>query len=152
MITSLIGALMGLGGSVIPEILGFFKRNQEHKQELELRRLDAEIAKQQAEMRLQEADLQVDHAHMQGVYEQFKNQKTDTWVDRLNALVRPVVTFAFLFMFLTALFSIIGQSIAMGAGVMSALTTMLPMIDAYFSAILAFWFGNRQIQKNKGQR
>ena len=152
MITSLIGALMGLGGSVIPEILGFFKRDQEHKQEIELRRLDAEIAKQQAEMRLAEADLKVDHAHMQGVYDQFKSQKTDTWVDRLNALVRPVVTFTFLFMFLSVTGALIAQTLFAGASLVTALTIVGPTIDAYFSAILAFWFGNRQIQKNKGVR
>lgn len=149
---SLIGGALGMVGSVIPEIIGYFKRKQEHAQELELRRVDAEIAQQQAEMRMREADLQVDHAHMQGVYEQFKNQRTDTWVDRFNALVRPVVTFAFLFMFLTAIIAIVFQSIIMGAPIAGALTTVLPLIEGYFSAILAFWFGNRTIQKNKGSK
>lgn len=149
---SLIGGVLGLFGSVIPEFLGFFKRNQEHKQELELRRLDAEIAKQQAEIRLAEADLKVDHAHMQGVYDQFKSQRTDTWVDRLNALVRPVVTFAFMLMFCSVIGSLIAQSVIAGASLVTALTVVGPTIDAYFSAILAFWFGNRQIQKNKGLR
>lgn len=151
MLTSLFGALAGLTTSVIPEVLDFFKRRQQHQQEIELRRLDAEIAHQQAEMRLSEMDAEVDKAHMAGVYQQFTNQKTDTWVDRLNAVVRPVVTFAFLLMFVAVLGSIVLQSVALGATVTSSLSVMLPMIDGYFSAILAFWFGNRTIQKNKGR-
>jgi len=152
MITSLIGAATGFVTSVLPEALEFFKRRQLHQQEIELRRLDAELARQQAEMRLQEADAAVDASHMEGVYEQFRHQKTDTWVDRLNALVRPTVTFAFLAMFISVIVATVAQSIATGATVVASLSVMMPMIEAYFSAILAFWFGNRQIQKNKGRK
>ena len=146
-----IGALMGLATSIVPEGLDILRRYQEHNQELELMRLNAEIARQQAEQKMQEAELKVDAAHMTGVYDQFKAQRTANWVDKVNAMVRPAVTLAFVGLFLTAVGAIVFQAVVLGSSVAAAMTTVLPLISEYVSAILAFWFGNRQIARNRGK-
>ncbi len=145
-----ISGLLGIVTGVLPELLSFWKRRQEHKQEMDLMRLQFEFATAEAEMRMREAEMAGFAAQEAGLYRQVAAQKTENWVDKLNALVRPVITIAFTVMFFSCVWALIAQHLATGAGLMAALTFVLPMIDTYFAAILGFWFGNRALRKKFG--
>lgn len=147
MFTMLFGAISGLLTSVLPEAIGYFKRAQDHQFELESMRVQAELAERQAALWVREAELAADTAANAGVYQFASSQRTDTWVDRLNASVRPVVTYAFVGLFLSVVASIIVQNLALGVSITNALIVVSPMIEGPTSAILTFWFGNRTLEK-----
>ena len=57
---ALLGSLLGFGSSFLPEILNFFKANQQQKHRMAMMRLETELAQQRAEMKLVELDKKVD--------------------------------------------------------------------------------------------
>lgn len=147
--TALISALIGLLTAGVPELIEMFKRKQDHNMEIELMVVQAEIAAKQFEAEMYQAEMMVDAKQMEGIYRQAAEQKTDTWIDRLNASVRPVVTYAFVFMFFTMILAMIWQSMVMGAGFAGAMSAVFPLMETYLSATLAYWFGARILQKRR---
>ena len=49
---SLLGSVLGFSSSFLPEILNYFKANQQHKQDLEKMKLQTELMARQSELRL----------------------------------------------------------------------------------------------------
>ena len=134
---ALLGSLLGFGSSFLPEILNYFKANQQQAHRMSMMRLETELAQQRSEMKLVELDKQADIEETKGLYEH------DRSID-----VRPVITYAFFGLFVATKVVImikVGQS---GGDWMQAVGLMWDDTTAgLFSATLAFWFGNRAISK-----
>ena len=73
------------------------------------------------------------------------------WVVALQASVRPVITYLFMFTFLAVEGGIVYSLMTtQGADWVTALQAALTEdVMAIFSAILSFWFGNRAMSKAK---
>jgi len=149
MIIGLVGALTGLVNAALPEALTWFKNRQAHKQEIELLRLNAELAAQQYHYDLQVAEVQADAAQMEAVYSQASAQRTDNWVDKLNALMRPTITILFVGMFCACVTAMILQSTAMGAGLQGSLLSIFPMVEGFTTHVVTYWFGRRPLDRRK---
>ena len=89
---SLLGSLLGFGTSFLPEVLNYFKQQQEHKQRLEL-------MKAQSELRLKELDFEADIEESKGIYEHDRSIDAGGFVNALRGSVRPVITYAFFGLF-----------------------------------------------------
>jgi len=142
--------LLGIVTGVLPEAIGFLKRGQEHKQELEMMKLQFEFHAAEAEMRMAEAEMAGFATQEAGLYRQVSEQRTDNWVDKLNALVRPVITILFTLMFFICIWAVVVQALALGTSMTEAFVLVMPTIDIYFAAIIGFWFGNRALRKKFG--
>lgn len=151
MIISLLGALTGVLTAALPEGLDYFKKKQEHVQEVELMKLQAKIAETTAKSEKAVAALAADAAVNVAVYDQYSKQPTSNWVDKFNALMRPSITLAFLLLWLFCCAAFVHQAMSQGVWLASALTTFLPFTEAALSTILAFFFTNRQIQYTRGR-
>ena len=122
---ALLGSLLGFGSSFLPEILNFFKANQQQKHRMAMMRLETELAQQRAEMKLVELDKRADIEETKGLYEH------DRSIDAGVIMIK------------------VGQA---GGDWMQAVELMFdPETQGLFSAVLAFWFGNRAISKYAGK-
>ncbi len=146
---SLLGTLLGFGTSIVPEVLGYFKQQQANKQELLMLEAKAKYASQLSELKVKELDAQAEIEETKGLYAHDRAIDSGGFVNALRGSVRPVLTYAFFTLFATikgvTLYTMVTtQGMDLSAG-------MLAIWDeetqAIFSAIIAFWFGNRAMSK-----
>jgi len=123
----LSGLFSFLGGTafrwVFGEVFGFLKARQEHKQEIELRRLDMEVATANSQLRKEElqaaasAGVQIIEAQREATHENMADRMLLSavegvekltgivWVDAWNKAIRPgMATIGFLLLVLEAFF------------------------------------------------
>tara|TARA_R100001244_G_scaffold132376_2_gene108551 strand:- start:2609 stop:3076 length:468 start_codon:yes stop_codon:yes gene_type:complete len=148
-VISLLGTLLGFSTSIVPEILGYFKQKQANEQELQMLEAKVKYASKLSELKLKELDAQADIEETRGIYEHDRSIDAGGFVNGLRGSVRPVLTYAFFILFATckgvtlyAMVNTHGMDLSVG---------LLEIWDgetqAIFSAILAFWFGNRAMSK-----
>ena len=145
---TLLGSLLGFGTSFLPEVLNYFKRGQEQKHELQRMKMEIELMAKRSEFKIQELDKEAEIKEAEGLY---KHDSVDAggFINALRGSVRPIITYAFFGLFVaikvTALISLISLP-------EMQLNMALSMIwddqtAGLFSAIMAFWFGNRAVSK-----
>ena len=147
---SILGSLLGFGSSLIPEVLGFFRQGQANKQELAMLEAKAKYAQALSSMKLEELDAKAEIVETEKLYEHdMALAARGGWVVSLQASVRPVITYLFMFTFLAVEGGIIYSLITtQGADWITALqAAWTEDVQAIFSAILSFWFGNRAMSK-----
>ena len=146
---SLLGTLLGFGTSIVPEILGYFKQSQVNKQELAMLEAKAKYAEQLSTLKIQELDAQAEIEETKGLYAHDRSIDAGGFVNGLRGSVRPVLTYAFFSLFATikgvTLYAMVSTS---GMDLTAGLLTIWDgETQAIFSAIIAFWFGNRAMSK-----
>jgi len=159
---SLISTLGGILASGLPSLLGFFQDKADKKQELELARMQNErelamaergyLAQQKVEeIRTDQIAMQAE-AQMQNAalaHDQKIMERASTWVVNLNGVVRPAVTFLFVF-------ELIAINLAltywfMTSGEVESVKDMIDASEVIFSSdemamlggIVGYWFGSR---------
>jgi ABC-type multidrug transport system fused ATPase/permease subunit len=150
---SLLGTLLGFGTSIVPEILGYFKQKQANQQELAMLEAKAKYAEKLSELKLKELDAQADIVETQSIYSHDNNIDSGSFVNALRGSVRPVITYAFFVLFAaiktTALMTMMSND---GVDLSVALVAIWDdETQAIFSAIIAFWFGNRAMSKARAR-
>ena len=145
---SLLGSLLGFGTSFLPEVLNYFRANQDHKHEMERMRVQAEVMEKQSALKLQELDKEADIAETKGIYEHDRSIDAGGFVNGLRGSVRPVITYAFFLMFAATEIVIIVKVFEAGGDWTQAVELMwTDETVALFAAIMSFWFGNRAVSK-----
>tara|TARA_R100000781_G_scaffold23757_1_gene17534 strand:+ start:98 stop:571 length:474 start_codon:yes stop_codon:yes gene_type:complete len=146
---SLLGTLLGFGTSIIPEVLGFFKQSQANKQELAMLEAKAKYADKLSELKIKELDAQAEIEETKGLYAHDSGIDAGGFVNALRGSVRPVITYLFFALFAavkgTLIYALIAnQNVEWTIAIQSAWDQET---QAIFSAIIAFWFGNRAMSK-----
>ncbi len=152
---SILGTIIGLLGSFIPKILDYFKVKEDHKHELNVLNVQAEMAKSEHQYRIEEINTQADVASEQAVYKQAEAKYTGIkWIDGILALyagtIRPTITY--LFMGAYILVKVAQYHVIMMAGVTNTWNVIWKMWNsedmAAFMTIIGFWFGGRLLKSN----
>jgi len=145
---SLLGSLLGFGTSFLPSILDFFKQAQAHKQKLEMMKMQSELLEKKSALRLQELDKQAEIKEVEGLYKHDASLDGGKFVNALRSSVRPVITYIFMGLFIAVEISIIVKFMETGGDWTEAVNLLWSdEVAGLWSAILAFWFGNRAISK-----
>ncbi len=154
MVVTLLGTLIGFFGAALPECFKLLKGWQDGRQELAILRLQIEAQAQAHSERLEEIVTAADindslaaRAPMQLV--------GIRWLDGLNASVRPVLAYGFFGLYVAvkaAQFQLLAHAASLPwlaasphAGTLVALWTQEDA--AILSAIVAFYFGGRALEK-----
>jgi len=149
---ALLGSLLGFGSSFLPEILNYFKANQQQAHRMEMMKLETELAEQLSKMKLVELDKQADIEETKGLYEHDTSIDAGRFINALRGSVRPVITYMFFALFVSTKVVIMIKVTQSGGDWMQAVDLMFDSeTQGLFSAVLAFWFGNRAIQKYTGK-
>ena len=145
---SLLGSLLGFGTSFLPSILDFFKQAQAHKQKLEMMKLQSELLEKKSALRLQELDKQAEIKEVEGLYKHDASLDGGKFVNALRSSVRPVITYIFMGLFIAVEVLIMVKFMETGGDWTEAVNLLWSdEVAGLWSAILAFWFGNRAISK-----
>ena len=148
---SILGSLLGFGTSFLPSVFSFLQKKNDQKQELLLLEARAKYAQELSKYKLEELDAQAQIEESRTIYnhasELAKNNQSP-FISALQASVRPVITYFFFLLFAFIKTMAVVVSIREGVDVSEAILACWDDNTAgVFSAILAFWFGNRPVAR-----
>jgi hypothetical protein len=103
---ALLGSLAGFLSALIPEVLGFIKDKRDKAHELALVKLQIEAGKNSSSSRIDEVVIKSDLDKERLIYSHAKPIGIP-WVDALSALVRPLITYLFLALYIGVKLTII---------------------------------------------
>ena len=151
---TLISSLLGFGTSLVPKVLDYFQDKSDKKHELML--MDKQL-----EQQIQLGELSLRKSHIDADTEEFKAvHRHDTaimknasqWSITLSSTVRPVITYLFMFLFITVEVSAYWVLLNQGVDALGAVAIVWDEeITSLFAAILSFWFGGREIRRREGK-
>lgn len=145
---ALLGSLLGFGSSFLPEVLNYFKANQQQKHRMEMMQLETQLAQKRSEMKLVELDKKADIEEAKGLYAHDQSIDAGGFINALRGSVRPVITYAFFLLFCATKVVIMVKVMQSGGDWTQAVDLMFDSeTKGLFSAVLAFWFGNRALSK-----
>ena len=156
----LTGGATGLLGTAISAVVDFFQSRQRHSQELDLRRLDIELAKAEAEGAAAHAAIEARSARERAEWEALEasyREASRRWsrpgegrlmqfVDAVRGLTRPALTWS-LFGLVGAIYFLLGAS---DFAALSLRPRIVETVLYLFTAAMLWWFGARQIEKRRG--
>jgi hypothetical protein len=150
----LLGALIGGGFRLVPEILKLLDAKAERAHELA--RLDKQFdfqkltGQQKIEEAVLDANTKFDVAAFSALAESVKGQSQLTgnpFIDGLNMTVRPVVTYTLLALYVLSKLAALTLGTANGLNTWESILAIYTAEDrALFSGILTFWFINRTLR------
>lgn len=147
MITA-ISALIGFFGSVFPDLLGMFKDRADRKHELLILQMQLDQQAAGHSQRIEEINAQADISETKALYKTYSTGIS--WVDALNGTVRPVLAYAFFFLYMLVKcmqFSMLDFNNPMPWH----LDVLWGAEDqAIFAGIIAFYYGQRAMGKVRG--
>ena len=144
MLTTILGPLIGILGSVLPRIVNIFDRKQEIQYELEL----AKIRKDSQDSELDMEKIKAAISEGNSLREHDSSLDGGVFFNTLRASIRPVVTYAIFGLFLAVKSAAAYVMLSSGASVPDMLQAVWdPETAGLFSTIIAFWFGTRIWEK-----
>lgn len=163
---TIISAVLGFLGSLLPDAMKMFQDHQDKKHELIILEMQMKQQAQGHSERLEEIQANADIAESKALYKTFYTGIT--WVDALNGTVRPVITYwlfgLYAFVKVAIIWSLISMDIPLvivvdGINVADALPWQkIPTIAvnpaiwaepdmALLAGALAYYFGQRGMRK-----
>ena len=161
---SLISSVFGFLMSGLPKILEYFQDRADKAHELKLANIQTErelalaaqgfVAQQRIEeIKTEQIAMETD-AQRQGAaldHDKALMSRAAQWVVNLNGIVRPAVTFIFVFELVAINFAITAW-VFMHGTIINSIDDLIKVTDTIFSAdelallsgIISFWFGSRQ--------
>ena len=111
-------------------------------------KMQSELLEKKSALRLQELDKQAEIKEVEGLYKHDASLDGGKFVNALRSSVRPVITYIFMGLFIAVEVSIIVKFMETGSDWTEAVNLLWSdEVAGLWSAILAFWFGNRAISK-----
>ena len=158
----LTGGATGLLGTAVSGVIDFFQARQRHDQEMDLRRLDIELAKAEAEGALTRAAVEAEAERERAEWEALEasyRQAARRWsrpgegwvmqlVDAVRGLTRPALTWS-LFALVGAIYFLLGASEFTAEPLRPRIVETVLYL---FTAAVLWWFGARQIEKRHAHR
>ena len=155
----LTGGATGLLGTALSAVVDFFQSRQQHSQELDLRRLDIELAKAEAEGAAAHAAIEAQTTRERAEWEALEasyREASRRWsrpgegrlmqfVDAVRGLTRPLLTWS-LFALVGAIYFLLGASDLAAMGLRPRIVETVLYL---FTAAMLWWFGSRQIEKRR---
>lgn len=165
---ALISTLVGFISSAIPDCIKLFRDAQDRAHEVTLLKLQIDydrerlgtVTAENAALRaqqLQAIELRADSAEQVALNARLKDNLTGIhWVDALAGSVRPIITYAFFLLYFLvkcAQFSMLVDGALPWQATMGSAQALVALWTeediAIFSAVIAFWFGQRAMMRAK---
>jgi hypothetical protein len=138
---ALLVPFLGILGSVIPSIVRIFEKKQEYAH-------DVEMAKIQASANFDVEAIKAAAIERRAIYDHDKSLDGGKFINALRASIRPVITYAFFFLFVAVKSAAAYVMIDQGLSIPDMLKAVWDADTmALFSTIIGFWFGSRVMEK-----
>jgi hypothetical protein len=142
---ALLASVVGYICSIVPELIKILKDKNDKQHELQI--LDRQLAydKKKHNAILEEIRYDRDLMEKASIYSTYKSGVS--WVDGINAMVRPVLAYSFFCMYVTVKFMQY-KAISSSALLVEYIDVIWNMEDhAIFAGIISFYFGQRTFRK-----
>ncbi|MBN67425.1 MAG: hypothetical protein CMM94_07670 [Rickettsiales bacterium] len=140
---TLLGAIVGFLGSLVPDGVKLLRDWQDRKHELAILQLQLQQQQAGSNQRLEAIHTQADIAETAALYQTYHSGIG--WVDALNGTVRPVLAYAFFVLYFVVKLL---QFSLMDASWPPAISLLWQAEDqAIFAGIISFYFGQRAMSK-----
>jgi hypothetical protein len=147
---ALLSPLFGIVGSLLPSIVRIFERKQEIKYELDLAKIKIDAAERQADLQFDIEAIKAYAVERQSILDHDKSLDGGKFINALRASIRPVITYAFFFLFCAVKIAAAWTMIASGQSIPEMLKAVWDVETmSLFSTIIAFWFGSRMMEKQE---
>ena len=146
---AILGAVIGLFGSLMPEILKFLNMKEGNKHAIEMAKMQMEELRLRGEIEITKLNATADVEEVKALYEHSKIAQTGwKFVDGLISLytgsVRPTITYIFIGTYALVKYAIFMSYTSAGYNWTQAVQAIWNSEDfAVFSTVIAFWFGAR---------
>ena len=154
---TIIGALLGLLGSLAPEILKFFNQKKDQQHEREMYKLQMEGWRLQGDIKLAEINATADVAETTALYKSAEIKMSgwkfiDGLISLYNSSVRPTITYLFMGTYILVKYAIYSSYTTAGYSWTQAIQTIWNQEDfAVFSTVISFYFGARFLKYSLGR-
>lgn len=149
MILTILGGLMGGVFRILPEVIKLFDKVSERKHELELLKAEMEFAKIRGEIMMKQAEAAMTVAELDAMSAAIQEQgqtarAAGKFVAALSALVRPLVTYWFVFFYSAVKIVTISLALEQNGNWKEVIVSAWAVDDmAILMMILTFWFVGR---------
>lgn len=149
MILTILGGLMGGVFRILPEVIKLFDKVSERKHELELLKAEMEFAKIRGEIMMKQAEAAMTVAELDAMSAAIQEQgqtarAAGKFVAALSALVRPLVTYWFVFFYSAVKIVTISLALEQNGNWKEVIVSAWTVDDmAILMMILTFWFVGR---------
>ncbi|MGB1539349.1 MAG: hypothetical protein ACPG80_00155 [Rickettsiales bacterium] len=133
---TLLGSLLGFLGAAFPEILKIYRDKADKAHELSILDRQMELQREGHLQRLEAISMEADIAETKAIYRTYNTKIR--WVDALNGTVRPVLAYAFFFLYVYVKFQ---------QAVHTPWLIWQEDDQAIFAGIISFYYGQRAMQK-----
>lgn len=148
----------GLGGllRLAPEIMKGFDRKHERAHELAMMQIEIQIVEKRLEHEMRKVDAAMSIAEMDAISAAVKEQgqtarAAGKFVAAISALVRPLVTYWYVFLYSAVKIVAMTMAVAAGSDWKEVLVnSWTPEDMSILSMILMFWFVGRRYERNNG--
>lgn len=153
MLETLLGGVFGGVLRLAPEVLKFFDAKNERGHELRMLEAEMKFAQVKGEIAMRQTEAQMTMAEIDAIGEAFKEQaktaKAAGWfVAALSALVRPLVTYAFVIAYFAVKLATYLLAIQQGGDWKDVILKLWTDDDVtILFSILSFWFVSRSLEK-----
>tara|TARA_R110000787_G_scaffold89750_8_gene189844 strand:- start:400 stop:861 length:462 start_codon:yes stop_codon:yes gene_type:complete len=148
---TILGSLIGFAGSAIPKLFDVFQDWQDRKHELQIMDRQVEQAKLLHGQKIEALNIEADISESKALYKHDQSMQSTGFIGALRSSVRPVITYLFFTLFAVikgvALFSMIYTADTQWE--LAVITLWDTETQGIFSAIIAFWFGSRALQRSR---
>ena len=145
---TLISTIFGVLSSLLPNIVNIFQKKLDYAHEIELTKIKMDAAREGLVLQLQVEEIKADIAEGESVRKHDIDIEYKGFWGSLRASIRPVITYAFFFLFCGIKIAAFVVLVQRGATPTELLTLVWDSETmAIFSAIIGFWFGSRAIEK-----
>jgi hypothetical protein len=150
---AILSPLLGILGSLLPNVVRIFEKREENKHEIELTKLKMDAAALQAEANLDIETIKAIVSDGQSIRAHDSTLDGGKFLNALRASIRPVITYVFFFTFILIKIVAMGTMISIGADIPTIVATIWDTETmALFGTIMAFWFGSRFLEKRENAR
>jgi hypothetical protein len=142
----LLSSLLGFLSSSVPSILKIFQDRQDKAHEIAVMQLQMQAQRELGVQKLQEIQMQTEAAEMISLHNSEK--QTGTWIDVLNASVRPVIAYMFFFSYVATRIFLYQYLEDSGVSFDLLVETLWDDQDmSILAGILSFYYGSRVFEK-----
>lgn len=155
MLSALLGSLLGGVFRIIPEVIKWLDRKNERDHELALLKAEMEFSKLRADLMKYQTDAVMQVGELEAMSAAIREQGETSKaagkiIAAISALVRPLVTYAFVIVYFLVKFATFLLAIEQGGEWKEVLVNMWNQDDmAILMLILTFWFVGRVWDRTK---
>lgn len=155
MFETLLGGVFGGVLRLAPELFKLFDKKNERAHELRMVQAEMEFAKIRGEIAMRQVEATMTMAEMNTMAEAFKEQSQTAknagkFVSAISALVRPMVTYAFLGLYAAVKIAAFMIAIQQNGDWKEVLIQMWGSDDlAVFNMVISFWFVGRVYERTR---